>query len=166
MSLSNTFTFSCLLSCAPWGCQCFMVTRCHTRGVGDDKHQHSPLPAHLKGRNMETQGRDHNSFGCSFTVTHFEGNFWFFNYFFIIYDTVPLVCELFQLMGFCCGEGASLMYLLWTAINTMNTPHTTVKKQTEAFLQLLFIHFPSRCTEITFHIKSQLHGRHKFIQRY
>lgn len=102
MSLSNTFTFSSHLLCAPWLCQCFMVARCHTRGFGDDKNQHSPLPAHLTGGDMETEGRDHNSFGSFHSDT-----FWWeclVLYFLIIYDTASLVCELFQLMWFCCGE--------------------------------------------------------------
>lgn len=154
MSLSNTYAFSSHLACAPWLCQCFMVKRCHTRGFGDDKNQHLPLPALLTGGNMETESRGHNNFSFSFTVTDFDGNVCFFHYFLIIYDTAPLVCELLPLIRFWRMQEkvASLMFLSWTAFNMMNTPHMTRKKQIESFQQLLFIHFPSRCTD--------------FIQRY
>lgn len=87
------------------------------------------LTSHVE--NMETEGRDHKSIDSFFTVTHFDGNVWFFNYFLIIYDTVPLVCKLFQLMWFCYGECKGRCFINVLALNSNqhneHTPHDQEK---------------------------------------
>lgn len=97
MRFSITLSCSSHLTCAPWWCQYFMVTRCHTTYLS--------LGTCLAARNasahpswahpaMGTKGRDRCSFGPSFTMAYFNQNDWFFNYFLVIDDIPPLVCEL------------------------------------------------------------------------
>lgn len=53
-----------------------------------------------------------------------------------------------------------------TAISEANTSHTTRNGPTGAFPQRPFVHFPSRCTENTFPVKSKSHSGHEFIQKH
>lgn len=99
MSLPNGLSFSSRPACAPCWCQRFVVPGCHAvspdrPGFGEQKRRRSPLPAHTRRTAMG--GRDHRRrFDSPSTVTYFNQNGRFFNYFPIMCDAAPLACELF-----------------------------------------------------------------------